>query len=99
MVFGTRCRSAGTNDCGVNQPKIVAQTPVLFQLIQKVRKNFGPGAIATPTSKTAVNRLPATIRPWNIAPRSPGVQAPKDTIDDAIVIFKGSAAPAVVNSM
>jgi len=98
-VLGTRCRSTGANDRGIHQPKVVAQAPPLFQILQEMGKDLGPRAIAAPAPEASINSLPATEGPRNVTPRRPGVQAPQDAVEDAMVIFKGSAAATAVSAL
>jgi hypothetical protein len=99
-MFPRPCgRTAGANDRGIDKPEVVAQAAALFQVSQQMREDLGPGTVTTPTSEAAIDGLPRAIPIGDVPPGSTGMQAPQNTVKEALVILQRTAAPTVVSPM
>src|SRR5207245_4478217 len=88
---------AGANDGSIDEPQIATQAAAMFQVLQQVREDFCKCPVATPASETPVDGLPRTVAFRNVPPGSAGVKAPQDSVEEAVVVFQGSATAAVVH--
>src|SRR5436309_1021946 len=81
ILFRPGRGAAGSDDSGIDEPQVVAQTAELLQICQEMGENIGPGAVPAPASEASVDCFPRAVTFRDVSPRGTGMKAPNDAVD------------------
>jgi hypothetical protein len=96
LLFRAGGGATGADHRGIDEPQVVAETAAPLQVFQQVGEDLGPGAVLAPAAEAAVDGFPGAVGFGDVPPRGAGVQAPQDAVEEAVMIFQGPTAAAVV---
>src|SRR6516165_5806949 len=88
--------SAGSDNGTVDAPQVVVDLALVVQFVEQRRDDAVPGAVLTPAVEPIVVCLPGAVALGKITPRCPGMENPKDAVDDRPVVVERMAQVAVM---